>query len=82
MYTVRERFTDLQDNGYDYAVGDTYPRKGYTPTEKRIKALTTNKNVRKRPLIEAVATVAATVESPDENVEEDKPTKRRKKREE
>lgn len=54
MYRVIEAFEDATDNRYRYAVGDTYPRKGFTPPKERISALASDGNVRKRPLIEAV----------------------------
>lgn len=41
---VFPRWKDLEDNGYIYKKGDTYPRKGYTPTKERIKQLTTKNN--------------------------------------
>ena len=41
---VFPRWKDLEDNGYIYKKGDTYPRKGYTPTKKRIEQLTTQNN--------------------------------------
>ena len=82
MYTVLEYFTDLQDNGYAYKVGDTYPRKGYEPTEERIKELSSGKNVRKRPIIQAEIAAEAAVEEPAEAPEQEKPKRRRKKVEE
>lgn len=41
---VFPRWKDLEDNGHIYKKGDTYPRKGYTPTKERIKQLTTKNN--------------------------------------
>lgn len=78
MYTVIKRFTDLQDNGYKYAVGDTYPREGYEPTAERINELSSMKNKQKTPLIkaDAVETVAEVTEEPAE-----KPKRRRRKSE-
>lgn len=46
IYKAIEYFTDLQDNGYAYNVGDVYPRKGYKPSEERIQELTTTNNKR------------------------------------
>lgn len=54
MYKVISIFTDLQDNNYKYAVGDTYPRKGYVPAAERIAELASDKNKRKRVLIEEI----------------------------
>jgi hypothetical protein len=86
MYRVLEYFTDLKDNGYEYKAGDTYPREGYEPSAERIEELSTDKNVRKRPVIELITaskTVVieeATVSSTETT--EEKPKKRGKKREE
>ena len=71
MYKAIEYFTDLQDNSYEYNVGDVYPRKGYTPSDVRIEELATDKNVRHRPVIAAV--LKETVE------QEEKPKKRGKR---
>ncbi|WP_163183333.1 hypothetical protein [Neobacillus sedimentimangrovi] len=43
-YKVIQSFSDLQDNGYVYNAGDSYPRYGYKPTEKRIQELLTVNN--------------------------------------
>lgn len=75
MYTVIKRFTDLQDNGYKYAVGDTYPREGYEPTVERINELSSDKNKQKTPLIKA-----ETTETVAEVTEEPKPKKRGRKK--
>lgn len=58
-YKVTELFDDLEDykttkNGriyHRYEVGDTYPRRGATPSEGRIAELAGNGNVRGYPLI-------------------------------
>lgn len=52
-YIVVKHFTDLQDHGYKYAEGDTYPRKGYEPSAERIEMLSTANNRQKTVLIEA-----------------------------
>lgn len=70
-YIAVEYFTDLQDNEYAYKAGDVYPRKGYTPSPERIEELSTDKNVRKRPVIavdepEAIASAEETVEQAEE----------------
>ena len=75
MYTVIKRFTDLQDNGYKYAVGDTYPREGYEPTAERINELSSDKNRQKTPLIKA-----ETTETVAEVTEDPKPKKRGRKK--
>ena len=85
MYRVIEYFTDLQDNEYEYKAGDTYPREGYEPTAERIEQLSTDKNVRKRPIIELITASKTVVieETTASSVDtaEEKP-KKRKKREE
>lgn len=60
MYKVTHFFHDLQDytttkNGtvyHAYDVGDTYPRRGYEPSEERIKELSGKDNIRGVTLIE------------------------------
>ena len=54
MYKVIKFFTDLQDNGFAYEVGDTFPRKGLEVTEERIAELAGSNNLQKQPLIEKV----------------------------
>ena len=88
MYKAIEYFTDNQDNGYAYNVGDVYPREGYTPTEERIQELASADNVRRRPVIaestnEEIETVAEVTEEeiPEEAPEEEKPKRKRKKAE-
>lgn len=39
MYKVIHYFTDLQDDGYAYNVGDEFPHKGMTVTKERIAEL-------------------------------------------
>lgn len=65
MYKVVKFFNDLQDNGYAYHVGDTFPHDGFTVDEKRIKELATDSNRRHLILIEEVKeTVAQTEDKP------------------
>lgn len=54
MYKVIKYFTDLQDDGYAYNVGDTYPRKGLNPSEERIAELSGSENKQGVPLIKEV----------------------------
>jgi hypothetical protein len=54
MYKVIEYFTDLQDGGFAYKVGDVFPRKGKDVTDERINELASDKNRRRKPLIEKV----------------------------
>ena len=51
MYRTIVYFEDLQDDSHPYNVGDVYPREGFTPSDKRIKELATDKNIRGIPLI-------------------------------
>ena len=53
-YKAIEYFTDAQDNDYPYVKGDKYPREGYTPSEERIKELSTPFNARQLAVIEEV----------------------------
>ena len=71
MAKVIKSFFDLQDNNYEYKVGDIYPRKDYKPTKARIGELAGNKNKLGEALIE--------VEQPKEDA---KPKKQAKKVEE
>jgi hypothetical protein len=54
MYKAIVNFTDLQDGSKSYMTGDVYPRKGYTPTEKRIKELAGDRNRLGKPVIRYV----------------------------
>ena len=54
MYKVIEYFTDLHDQDHPYNVGDTFPRKGITVTDERLKELAGSSNRRGIPLIEFV----------------------------
>lgn len=52
----KKEWHDLQDNGYVYKYGDTYPREGLEVTEERIKELSTTNNKLKEVLIQKVET--------------------------
>lgn len=67
MYKVIQYFTDLQDKGYAYKVGDIFPRQGKSVSDARIKELSTNANKRKMPLIEKVDETKVEVEEVTEN---------------
>ena len=54
MYKVIKHFSDLQDNCHAYNVGDTFPRKGLTVSEKRIAELSGKDNRQGAPLIEEI----------------------------
>ena len=82
MYKVTRFFHDLQDytttkNGtvyHAYDVGDTYPRRGYEPSEERIKELSGKDNIRGVTLIELVEEQEKPVE------EQEKPEKSNKRK--
>lgn len=79
MCKVIKKFTDLQDGNHVYNVGDVYPREGYTPSEKRIAELASDKNRQGVPLIEVPASAVVDV---DEAVEESEESKESKEAEE
>ena len=54
MYKVIHYFSDLQDDGYAYNVGDEFPHKGMTVTNERIAELTGRENKQGVPLIAEV----------------------------
>lgn len=69
MYKVLVAFTDLDDCERRYSVGDTYPREGYTPTERRVKALASSANKLGTAVIEYVeGEKFETVEQPEPKV--------------
>ena len=61
MYKVIKFFTDLQDNGHAYNVGDTFPRDGITVSEKRINELASTKNRQHKALIKKIVDNAGDV---------------------
>lgn len=83
MYKALIKFTDLNDSGHVYNVGDTYPREGYTPTVKRIGELSGARNKLGKAVIEMVdeppAVSEKAVEKPKAVTE--KKTRRRKPKE-
>lgn len=54
MYEVIYKFKDLKDGDHIYAIGDLYPRDGYTPSSKRIKELSGRNNKIGKKLIRKV----------------------------
>ena len=52
MIKVIKEFYDLQDDGFCYKAGDTFPRKGRKATEERVAELAGNSNKMGEPLIE------------------------------
>lgn len=65
-YTVIREFTDTQDDGHLYRVGDQFPRPAATPSPQRIAELASNGNRLGTALIGIVK----------ENVTEDPPTQK------
>lgn len=80
QYKVIRFFTDLQDNGYAYNVGDTFPRDGMAVTADRIAELSTCANKQGVPLIEEVRISVETVKADKAESVEDEPKKRSRKR--
>ena len=67
MYRVIHKFYDLKDNNHAYSVGDTFPHNGVDVDADRIAELASDKNQLGVPLIEEI---------------EEKPKRKRKKKEE
>lgn len=65
-YVVIEHFCDMGDNGRSYKVGDSYPRKGLSVADKRLKALATAENALHRPLIKLVESEKVKIEEESE----------------
>lgn len=55
MYRAIEKFADLEDDKYIYDIGMIYPRKGYDPSEERVKELSGSENTVGKPVIEFFA---------------------------
>jgi len=64
MYKALVLFRDTQDDGYVYQPGDTFPRKGFTPSKERIESMLSSNNKQGKPVIEAVAVVEESAEEP------------------
>ncbi|MGJ7586677.1 Rho termination factor N-terminal domain-containing protein [Staphylococcus shinii] len=54
-YEVIKYFTDLQDNDYEYNVGDIFPREGLRVTDERLRELSTDENRQRVPLIKPIS---------------------------
>lgn len=67
-YRVINKFSDLQDSGYVYNVGDKFPRVGITVIQQRLDELSSNRNKQGKPLIEKVGNA----EIVEEDMTEDK----------
>ena len=78
MYRVIVFFTDIQDGGHAYNVGDIFPREGVTVSEQRLKELSGAENKRGKALIEAVKSKKAEAEPVE--VEQEQPKKKKNKR--
>lgn len=63
-YVVIEAFTDLQDNDWQYGVGDEFPHTDANISQARIEELATAKNLRGIPLIKSME---AETEKPRKN---------------
>lgn len=74
MFRVLKLFTDLQDNGHKYEVGDEYPRLGLEPSLARIEELKGPNNKQGVPLIEEVPDL----EADKEEEAEEKPAEPKK----
>jgi hypothetical protein len=61
-YKVIVTFSDLEDNGHLYSVGDVYPRKEVTPTLDRVEFLLSCRNLLGKPVIEKTDTEEGTNE--------------------
>ena len=68
MAKVIKSFFDLQDDNFEYKIGDVYPRKGYKATDERIEELAGNNNKLGEALIE--------VEKPKEDAKPKKQTQK------
>lgn len=80
MYRVIVNFTDLQDGRKTYTAGDMYPRKGYTPTEKRIRELLSSTNKIGKPVIERTTKEEPAVETTSKTETVEELSKRKKRR--
>lgn len=75
LYKVIVAFSDLEDNGHLYHIGDDYPRVGIKPKSERVEFLRTNKNLLGRPVIKAVkeGTKEVAIEAKPVRIVTDKP---------
>lgn len=80
MYRVIAYFTDIQDGGHAYNVGDIFPREGMTVSDQRLKELSGAENKRGKALIEAVKEKKAEAEAEPVEVEQEQPKKKKNKR--
>lgn len=69
MYKVIREFTDLQDDGYKYKVGDTFPRGGVNVVGSRLAQLSSKKNRQGVPLIAEEQTKSPNSAIPAQRIE-------------
>ena len=74
-YICKVNFCDMEDNNYVYHAGDKYPRKGYTPEERRIKQLLSAANALGMSAIAIAQKVAENAEKQAETKPADKKPK-------
>lgn len=71
MYEIIKSFVDLTDGGYRYNLGDTYPRDGVNPSQRRIKELLSNNNKQGVPLIKSVPSFIASETGQEISISDD-----------
>lgn len=76
MYKVIKSFSDLQDNGFVYKVGDIFPHLGKEVTQERTDELATGNNKRKEVLIQYIEEHHIV----EKSIIEEAPVERRRKR--
>lgn len=78
MYKASVFFTDAQDNGHKYNVGDIFPRVGLDVSPERIAEMLGNNNKRGIPVIEEVIEIDVPQEIFPVAVDKPKRTRKRK----
>lgn len=66
MYKVIKSFSDLQDSGFVYRAGDTFPRFGKEVTKERIDELASKSNKREEVLIQYIEDAEPKITAPAE----------------
>lgn len=61
-YEVIHFFTDLQDSGHPYKLGDKFPRDGVFVNESRLRELSGSGNRQKKPLIRKTEAAQAEIQ--------------------
>ena len=80
MYKAIVHFTDAQDDGYQYNVGDTFPRVGLVVTPERTRELLSGDNRRGVPVIEEAIEIGVPQEISPSEVAVYKPKRTRKRK--